>query len=721
MTAEALAADPGSAAGRLATETRLRVGVDVGGTFTKAVAVDPWPFRLAAEAVVATSHGHQAGVMHGVAKALRLLLAELGPDRERIDLVAFSTTQAMNALLEGDVPRVGVIGMGAKPNLRKARKRTHVGEIALAPGRVLETEHVFLDVGSGLDPGELDPALAQLRDRGCGSVAISAAFAVESPELELAVAERAAELGLPACCGHQLSEAYGLETRTVSAAINAAVLPVVARTGGLVQEALAEAQLEVPLLVLRGDGGAMSVDSFRARPSMTVGSGPAAGVAAALHQAKAHDAVVVECGGTSTNVSVVCGGRPALRSIKVMGRPTAIRSIDSWVVGMAGGSMIRIGRRGIAGVGPRSAHLAGLPYACFAEPADLEGARAVPIAPRPGDPEYVAIDARGGRYALTATCAANALGLVGAGSHAAGSRRAAEAGFAALAELLGRGDGEALSRAVLDAGVAQIRISVEEALRSHELGADTPLIALGGSGTAFVPELARSLGLRHLEPEHPEILASIGAAMTLIRVEVARSSTREAVTERRLEAIEAAERACVDAGAAPGTVAVETTFDTAENVVRAVATGAVALEAGAVGRSPTPEADQADIAARALAVDRAAVEALWRSDFYAAYAERGRNGDGTVVIVDRLGSVPIVESSKRIVVGGAADFIPRLERAIEEASLNLGIASLIPRVTIACGPRLLDLSDSRRAEELLASARAALAEQRGEAIAVIAR
>lgn len=709
----------GEAATRAPVSSRLRVGVDVGGTFTKAVAIETRPFRLATQVVVPTSHHHPAGVTHGVAEALRRLLADLGADREGIDLVAFSTTQAMNALLEGDVPRVGVVGLGAKPNLRKARKRTRVGEIALAPGRVLGTEHEFLDVGSGLDPEQLDGALAALSQRGCGSIAVSAAFAVESPDLELAVAERAREYGLPACCGHQLSGAYGLETRTVSAAINAAVLPVVERTGGLVGKALAEAGLEVPLLVLRGDGGAMSVGSFRERPSLSIGSGPAAGVAAALHQADAHDAVVVECGGTSTNVSVVRGGRPALRSIKVMGRPTCIRSIDSWVVGVAGGSMIRVGHRGIAGVGPRSAHLAGLPYACFAAAAELAGATATLFSPRPGDPEYVVVDAQSGRYALTATCAANALGLVPAGAHAHGSGDAARTAFTALAELLGGADAEKLARAALDAAVGQIRTSVEEALGAHELNADTPLIALGGSGMAFVPELARVLGMQLAAPDHPEVLASIGAAMTMIRVEVVRSSIREAVTERRLEAIGAAERACVDAGAEPGTVAVETTFDTSESLVRAVATGAVALEAGASDRSPLQDRDQARVAAQTLGIG--AAELLWSSDFYAAYAQPGSGEQRAVAIVDRLGSVPLVESARQIVVAGAADFLAELERAIERESLNLGIASLIPRVTIACGPRLLDLSDSRRPAELLASARVALAEHRGDAIAVIAR
>src|SRR3712207_7215489 len=89
----------------------------------------------------------------------------------------------------------------------------------------------------------------------------------------------------------------------------------------------------------------MSVDSFRRAPSLTIGSGPAAGVAAALHQLALTDAIVLECGGTSSNVSVVKGGRTVLRTLRGMGRLTSIRPVDSWGVGAAGGALGRARRR----------------------------------------------------------------------------------------------------------------------------------------------------------------------------------------------------------------------------------------------------------------------------------------------------------------------------------------------------------------------------------------
>ena len=91
----------------------------------------------------------------------------------------------------------------------------------------------------------------------------------------------------------------------------------------------------------------MSSERFRDQPSLTIGSAPAAGVAAVLHELRLTDAIVIECGGTSTNVSVVRSGRAQLRSLRVMRQPTFIRAVDSWVVGVAGGSMALLGRRGI--------------------------------------------------------------------------------------------------------------------------------------------------------------------------------------------------------------------------------------------------------------------------------------------------------------------------------------------------------------------------------------
>jgi N-methylhydantoinase A/oxoprolinase/acetone carboxylase beta subunit len=702
-------------------EPALRVGVDVGGTFTKAVAVDPGNGELRAAAEVPTTHTAGEGVTEGVAAAIEKLLADLGAEGDRVVYVAFSTTQAMNALLEGDVARVGVVGIGRVPDLRVARRRTRIGDVELAPGRKLQTEHEFIDATGGLSPADVDRALKRLAAASCEAVAISGAFSVDGPGDELLIAERARLLGLPSCCGHELSGAYGLETRTVSAAINAAILPVVERTAGVVERALADAGIDVPLLVLRGDGGAMSTEAFRLRPSFTVGSGPAAGVAAALQALGLSDALVLECGGTSSNVSVVSGGRPVLRSIRVMGRPTAIRSIDSWVVGAAGGSMARLGRRSIAETGPRSAHVAGLPYTCFsAAPAERDGEIQL-VSPLEGDPgSYAVLETGEGRMALTATCAANALGLVPADAHARGDREAARRSFDELAAHV-RGTGDDAARAVLDGAVRKVAEAGSEAARQHRLGPEVPVVALGGAADVLAPEVARRLGRELLRPPHPEVLSAIGAAISLVRAEVCRSAravngNRHA---HRIELVGEAERECVAAGAAPATVSVETSYEPAEGLVRAVATGAVALEADAARRHPASAQRQLRAAADALAIAEGELSMIAASDFYRVYSE---NGSGRVAVVDALGGIACSERGAReIVTGRGPDFLERLERVVERTSISLGISSMLPRVTVLCGSTLLDLTDARDPSEIAVAAERTLREHDDAAVAVVAR
>jgi N-methylhydantoinase A len=696
----------------------LRVGVDVGGTFTKAVAVESESHRLRAHCAVPTTHGAAGGVSDGVAEALRRLLRDLGEASAAVRYVAFSTTQAMNALLEGDVAPVGVVGIGSGRELRAAGRRTRIGSVKLAAGRELHTEHELLDASRGLDAAEARAALERLAGRGCEAIAVSGAYSVDDPGHELAVAAAARDLGMPACCGHELSGTYGLETRTVSAAINAAVLPIVELTAGVVERALTAAGVEAPLLVLRGDGGAMSTDSFRRRPSFTVGSGPAAGVAAALHQLGVSDAIVLECGGTSSNVSIVRRGRPVLRSIRVMGRPTSIRSVDSWVVGAAGGSMARLGRRRVAEVGPRSAHIAALPYACFAPREELLSGelRLEEIAPRPGDSaEYASVIVGERRFALTATCAANALGLVPEGAHARGE--SVLAAFAPLGRRL-RLSPEGAAQALLDGAVEKVVVAAREARRCHELPADAPLVALGGAADALAPEVACRLGVELVRPEHPEVLSSIGAALSLVRTEVVRTATSGGGPEAKLAAARQAERECVESGASPTTVSTETSYEPAEGVVRAVATGAVQLEAGAAERRPVGERQRRETAAAALELPVESLALVSENDLYRVY--QADNGSGEVAVVDPLGGVPLAEKAKGLLVGDGKDLLERLSAAVEDASVNLGVATMLPRVSLICGPRIIDLSDARRPGEILTAAERAVGEHEGAAVAVLA-
>src|SRR5204863_7839260 len=120
---------------------------------------------------------------------------------------------------------------------------------------------------------------------------------------------------------------------------------------------------DAPVMVMRGDGGATDLAGFREAPVRTLYSGPAASVAGALRSGAITDGVIVEVGGTSTNIAAVRDGRPLMSYVTVASHATALRSIDVRVVGVAGGSMLRLRKRHVHAVGPRSAHIAGYDYA----------------------------------------------------------------------------------------------------------------------------------------------------------------------------------------------------------------------------------------------------------------------------------------------------------------------------------------------------------------------
>ena len=347
-----------------------RIGIDVGGTFTKAVLIDNASFEVVGRYSVLTTHSDARGVAAGVVEVFRNVLERSAVDPKDVVFLAHSTTQATNALLEGDVAAVGVIGMASRVESELARGQSNVKDIELAPGRFLRPSHRFITTDK-LDEALVRETLQSLRDEGVQVVVASSAFSVDDQSAEELVMRVATQLGLAVTGGHEITKLYGLTTRTRTAVINASILPKMIGTANMTEEAVREAGIAAPLMIMRGDGGVMDVQEMRRRPVVTMLSGPAASVAGALMYLRVSDGIYFEVGGTSTNIGVIRNGRPTIKHARVGGHDTYVNSLDVRVIGIAGGSMVRVRGNDIHDVGPRSAHIAGLHYAAFAKPEDI--------------------------------------------------------------------------------------------------------------------------------------------------------------------------------------------------------------------------------------------------------------------------------------------------------------------------------------------------------------
>src|SRR5690606_28162274 len=210
----------------------------------------------------------------------------------------------------------------------------------------------------------------------------------------------------------------------------------------------------------------------------------------------------LEVGGTSTDISLINNGRGMVDYAEVGGHRTYLRSLDVRTVGVAGGSMIRVRDGRLVEVGPRSAHIAGLEYAAFADPEALDGAELEIFAPLPGDPEeYVAVrTARGERYALTLTDAANLLGRVGPDDYARGNLDGIRRAWAPLAAALGTTVEEA-ARQALDLAAQKV-IEPIEALRRKYALEDSKVVLVGGGGAPCGGHHGRALPDRGERGDH---------------------------------------------------------------------------------------------------------------------------------------------------------------------------------------------------------------------------
>jgi len=586
------------------SKKKIRIGIDVGGTFTHAVAISVPDNKVVAHAVTPTTHIAKDSVAKGIICVFQKIMAETKATPDDVCFVAHSTTQATNALLEGDVAKVGIVGMGSGIGSMKAKSDTHINRLEFSPDKYLNTSHIYLNTDHKNFGSEMiHKAISTLKADGCEVIVASEAFGVDDARNEQSVLEIAAKDQLPATASHEISQLYGLKVRTRTAVVNASILPKMTATALLTDASIKESGITAPLMVMRSDGGVMDLKQMKQRPILTMLSGPSAGIAAALMFAKISDGIFLEVGGTSTDISAIKNGKAMIKSASVGGHLTYLKTLDSRTVGIGGGSMVRMQQSKISEVGPRSAHIAGLPYLAFCPAEELQGLRAIFVRPMPTDPKdyLVVVNRAGKRFAVTLTDAAIAAGITKEGDYAFGNYEAVCRAFDELGAQLGL-DGLQLAQQILDKAIGKVRPVVETLLDEYNLDKEIVSLVGGGGGcTVVVPWLSEKMRMHYLIIEKAEVISAIGAALAMLRDTVERTvvepEQKDIVAIRR-EAIERMEAM----GADPNTIEVMIEVDANKNILRAIVTGALPMDKNVVDLKPLLPEEVAEKAAMALKV-----------------------------------------------------------------------------------------------------------------------
>jgi len=682
----------------------------VGGTFTHAVAIDTKNFSLVAQTKTSTTHHYEEGVAAGILTALLKLLQKGRIAPAEVVLVAHSTTQATNALLEGDVAKVGIIGMGSGLKRIRIRQQTHIEDLELAPGKKLHTCYRFLDPVRNFSDDAIRATLGELQAEGAQALVAAEAFSVDRPAREQRVVALAAEMGLPATSTQQVSQLYGLRLRTRTAVINASMMPVMMATAEMIEHSMRATGISAPLMVMRSDGGIMDIDGMRQRPIMTMLSGPAAGIAAALIYAKVSDGIFVEVGGTSTDISVIRRGQVMMRTAHVGRHTLHTKTLDVRTVGVAGGSMPRVLHHQIIDVGPRSAHIAGMPYEAFCQIQDLEGAEPTLGAPKAGDPhDYAFLQNRQNNFAITVTGAANYLKLVPEYDYAHGGEKNVVRTFEKFAAMLQTGPREAATK-ILEKACRRIAGVIEELAQSYDLNpATVKLVGGGGGASTLLPYTSKLTNLPFELVENNAIISAIGVALAMVRETLERSIVNPNA-EDLLRIRQEAEAAVIRMGAAPETVEVKIDVDARNHRVVAVAIGSTDVRLTEQLGQPMPANKRNDIAALALTTHERKLSVLADNGFFTAYATHKvtprflgllKEKTRPVVIIDQHGVVRLsftrVELEEMIV----GEALEKLRRFLEVHTSYGDGGPQIPAIHLAIGPRLLDFSGLLDAKQVL--------------------
>ncbi|MFZ2360071.1 MAG: hydantoinase/oxoprolinase family protein [Anaerolineae bacterium] len=476
----------------------MRIGIDIGGTFTDFVLFDPSSGELRTFKRLSTPHDPAEAVLAGIGERLTVIGDQTPITDHRLPFtdhrsplteIVHGSTVATNALLERKGARTALIATaGFRDLLAIGRQnRSHLYDFFADRPEPLVPAELRLEIAERvdrhgqalwtLDPAELTRLVDKLRSAGVESVAVCLLFSFANPAHEQQIGDALRRAGLLASLSSEILPEFREYERASTTVINAYVSPALDRYLGR----LAEQLQGVEFRIMQSNGGSISAAQARREAVRSILSGPAGGAVGAFHVAQAagfQRVLTFDMGGTSTDVALCDGGIQVTSEGEIGGLPVRIPLIDIHTVGAGGGSLARVDAGGALRVGPQSA-----------------GAN-------PGPACY----GRGGADA-TVTDANLVLGRLPAdrflGGQMALDAAASEAALTRLAQAAQLVAATGLTLAQTAAlGVVQIaNAHMERALRviSVERGhdpADFALLSFGGAGGLHACDLARGLGVQ---------------------------------------------------------------------------------------------------------------------------------------------------------------------------------------------------------------------------------
>jgi len=326
----------------------LVLGIDTGGTYTDGVLLDYYSHRvLASHKSLTTKRDFSIGI-EAVIQGIRI------EDPAAIQMVSISTTLATNAIAEGKSKRVALLLIGYDPELITSFKMQD---------RFATPHYYYFDGGHNLygrekAPLDLSAILATVGKikNEVDAVAVSGYFSPLNPEHEQRAFEAIFSVcDLPVVLGHQLSTKLGSVERATTAALNASLLAVLKEFVIAVRRAMEHRRIKAPLMVVRGDGTLMS-DEFAARtPVETIHSGPAASAIGGRFLSHLDEALVVDVGGTTTDIALVENGQVAVNEegATVADYKTAVKAANLFSIALGGDSHITLDGENRIMIGPQ--------------------------------------------------------------------------------------------------------------------------------------------------------------------------------------------------------------------------------------------------------------------------------------------------------------------------------------------------------------------------------